>query len=575
MTATEMLHSLEGDLPGLHSLKAELEVTLALVNNAMGSSRVSSSQGDDSWVPYGVGATPGETAKDAEYARKLQEEMKMEYEREQHESCNCCGKAITDGNIVFLENCCHIIAKACVERELSRDGVEAKCPQCHSPIGTASLRQVFGDSHIDQVERDTLATISIPLVDCVCGNKMEVVQGDVMANLNLKDEAGNPLTREAAEHMAKYRLRCAKCDRVFCIKCNADPYHIGKTCEEYMKYKAAIKCRFCDTPISKRIWPEPAFQDVCNQPECVGKMKSSCTKIHTSCGHPCGGFRDEEECLPCLHEECASKDPSLKDQNCESYCVICYCEGLGSGPCIRNRCGHIVHFSCLKTKVEKRWPGPRITFGFLTCPACKAWIDIPPSSMSDDLIKDFQLLNDIRGKAVKRLDFEGMKKDEKLTDPASIYYGKPDEYAMASLAYYLCFKCKKPYFGGKKQCINIQEEAKDGGGFNPEELVCASCSSDGSQILDCKKHGKDFIEFKCRFCCSIAQWFCWGSTHFCDSCHARQNNGDYVSRKKKSELPVCKGPASCPLKVKHKPNGDEFSIGCAVCRNNVENVKDF
>ena len=40
-------------------------------------------------------------------------------------------------------------------------------------------------------------------------------------------------------------------------------------------------------------------------------------------------------------------------------------------------------------------------------------------------------------------------------------------------------------------------------------------------INKCKTHGKDFIEWKCKFCCSVAQWFCWGNTHFCDPCHRK------------------------------------------------------
>ena len=40
------------------------------------------------------------------------------------------------------------------------------------------------------------------------------------------------------------------------------------------------------------------------------------------------------------------------------------------------------------------------------------------------------------------------------------------------------------------------------GNFKPEELVCAKCCE--IPVDDCKKHGKDFIEFKCRFCCSVA-----------------------------------------------------------------------
>lgn len=55
--------------------------------------------------------------------------------------------------------------------------------------------------------------------------------------------------------------------------------------------------------------------------------------------------------------------------------------------------------------------------------------------------------------------------------------------------------------------------------FNPEELVCGKCAAEelGGQgkpifafspldsylmipLVDCKKHGKDYIEFKCRYC---------------------------------------------------------------------------
>jgi hypothetical protein len=52
-------------------------------------------------------------------------------------------------------------------------------------------------------------------------------------------------------------------------------------------------------------------------------------------------------------------------------------------------------------------------------------------------------------------------------------------------------------------------------------------------------------------------------------------DGDYVSRKTKDQLPKCPGPAGCPLKVKHPENGEEYAMGCAICRNEVANVKDF
>ena len=125
-----------------------------------------------------------------------------------------------------------------------------------------------------------------------------------------------------------------------------------------------------------------------------------------------------------------------------------------------------------------------------------------------------------------------------------------------------------------KDCIRAQQEQQE---FKPEDLVCGTCAAEklGVGSTKCAKHGTDFIEFKCKYCCSIAQWFCWGNTHFCEPCHKRQVDGDYVSRKAKSELPKCGGPASCPLKVKHPDNGEEYALGCAICRNEAANQRDF
>lgn len=56
--------------------------------------------------------------------------------------------------------------------------------------------------------------------------------------------------------------------------------------------------------------------------------------------------------------------------------------------------------------------------------------------------------------ALDRLKFEELQKtDPKLTDKSSIYYGKPKDYAMIIYAYFMCFKCKGPYFGGRKDCM--------------------------------------------------------------------------------------------------------------------------
>ena len=66
-----------------------------------------------------------------------------------------------------------------------------------------------------------------------------------------------------------------------------------------------------------------------------------------------------------------------------------------------------------------------------------------------------------------------------------------------------------------------------------------------------------------------------GTTHFCEPCHKRQCAGDYVSKYTKDKLPKCTGKATCPIKCDHKPNGDECSLGCSICRNIKDNAREF
>jgi hypothetical protein len=135
--------------------------------------------------------------------------------------------------------------------------------------------------------------------------------------------------------------------------------------------------------------------------------------------------------------------------------------------------------------------------------------------------------------------------------------------------------------------------------FDPEELICPGCSPD-SAGQNCKIHGRDWIAHKCRFCCNIANWYCWGNTHFCTDCHKTgtwQTLVSYRSGKNKRKLweyHQCKSlqqivtqighdltlndlqkneriskllcdPRACPLGVAHPPNGVSFCLGCSMC----------
>ena len=128
---------------------------------------------------------------------------------------------------------------------------------------------------------------------------------------------------------------------------------------------------------------------------------------------------------------------------------------------------------------------------------------------------------------------------------------------MFKCAFYMCFKCKNPYFGGMNDC---GDDAARAGEYRKEDLVCPKCSAEmvGAGVTHCKKHGSEYIDFKCKWCCSISLWFCHGNTHYCDPCH------NIAGRNKPTN---CAGVESCPLKVAHPPAGTEFALGCSLCRS--------
>lgn len=124
--------------------------------------------------------------------------------------------------------------------------------------------------------------------------------------------------------------------------------------------------------------------------------KLACSKTHP-CGHPCGGVKNEESCLPCLHG--CDKNTGCLKQDADDMCMICFTEALSAAPAVQVTlqypkylhvcpsggtsegltlgsvsqldCTHVFHLQCTRRVLENRWLGPRITFGFMLCPICK------------------------------------------------------------------------------------------------------------------------------------------------------------------------------------------------------------
>ncbi|XP_055618511.1 E3 ubiquitin-protein ligase highwire isoform X2 [Toxorhynchites rutilus septentrionalis] len=318
-------------------------------------------------------------------------------------------------------------------------------------------------------------------------------------------------------------------------------------------------CRFCGITGTTGLL---AVGNVCVDQQCQEHAASACTKIHP-CGHLCGGIISEEKCLPCLQQKCLTtenklnndKEPKLT-QDADDMCMICFTEALSSAPSIQLECGHVFHFHCCKAVLTRRWNGPRISFGFSQCPICK--MDIQHKALADILEPIVALKTDVKRKALMRLDYEGFAKNLESKDLAA--------HAMERYAYYVCSQCEKAYYGGEARC-----DAELGENFDPQELVCGGCS-DVVKAKMCPKHGTDFLEYKCRYCCSVAVFFCFGTTHFCDTCH---DDFQRLTNIPKNKLPKCPaGPKAkqligeeCPLHVIHPATGEEFALGCGICRN--------
>lgn len=341
-------------------------------------------------------------------------------------------------------------------------------------------------------------------------------------------------------------------------------------------------CRFCGTTGNSGLL---AIGNVCSESECQSYSKTACNKM-LPCGHLCSGIKDEIDCLPCLHG-CGNKDSETGSglkQDADDMCMICFTEALSAAPSIQLKCKHVFHLHCCQRILEKKWPGPRITFTFSQCPICKIDMYHP---VLKELLQPIQvLLEDVKRKAVMRLEYEGLDRNEAVTSPGGRFFNDTAGFAMERYAYYVCCKCKKSYYGGEARCdveaggARLDDEDEEGAAavvnhdyndYDPNELVCGGCS-DVSRAQMCPKHGTDFLEYKCRYCCSVAVYFCFGTTHFCNPCH---DDFRRVTSIPKKDLPQCPaGPrarqldvSDCPLHVQHPPTGEEFALGCGVCRN--------
>jgi E3 ubiquitin-protein ligase MYCBP2 len=185
---------------------------------------------------------------------------------------------------------------------------------------------------------------------------------------------------------------------------------------------------------------------------------------------------------------------------------------LSQAPVIALECSpsvrHVFHLDCVRSKLEHRWDGAAIDFAFLNCPLCST--SIRHQAFSNLMTEFNALYRKVLLKAMERLRFEGLDRDPQVKSPSGRFYQNAAGFALQHYAFYQCFQCKNPYFGGARVCQAAGEKK-----INREELVCVSCQKLES-LETCKVHGTDWLSFKCRFCCNMGVWHCWDKCHFCD-----------------------------------------------------------
>jgi E3 ubiquitin-protein ligase MYCBP2 len=398
-----------------------------------------------------------------------------------------------------------------------------------------------------------------PMVTCVqCQTNWSFEPGQ--SNITLRGSDGKQLTHDKLALYAQDRFKCPmkNCATEQCRQCGATPYHLGMTCDEY---KTLIPCRYCGEGLEHEVnTRENPMSDICAiNDACLEKSILACAYL-LPCGHRCGGIKNEPAHPECLDENCKV----VKQRNLRNLdCLFC-CAPLNTSPSLGSACGHFFHDLCLNECLSKGWHTKRITFNFLDCPGCRKEFKLMVSCGTKEKLTsrlDYKLR--VVNMATKKLKFEGKENDQPMKDKDSKYYNNPTLYAINTYAIYPCFKCSKPFIGGKVSCEREQDlnDQHNGEAFKPEDYICPDCSG----IAACRFHGRENMIHKCKFCCLPSVWFCFGNTHFCDDCHGKQ-----VGNRQYAVTPYlwkkCMGVGQCrDCAVDHPPPGNEFSLGCLNC----------
>eukprot|EP00494_Astrolonche_serrata_P033191 UN33460 len=87
---------------------------------------------------------------------------------------------------------------------------------------------------------------------------------------------------------------------------------------------------------------------------------------------------------------------------------------------------------------------------------------------------------------------EDLAKDEDFMK----YDGTILQYALHRYAFYKCYHCGDPYFGGLKDCARDIEDDK----IDRSNMLCSKCAKPTESFNKCKVHDDKYLLWKCKYC---------------------------------------------------------------------------
>ena len=362
------------------------------------------------------------------------------------------------------------------------------------------------------------------------------------------------LTEHQISHYQSNRFRCRICTTEFCSKCKQTPYHLGKICN----LPPAPSCRFCKTE-KKFNNEEEQLNDKLND-----KLEGDEEKNAFVCSYCTSPFFEDickkSKDLNCiLHQSHTGNCISIHSEISSNICSICFTEELSTQPCISmTSCSHVFHYNCFVKQIDSgvyaNYTRNRLDFSHCLCSVCKSLM-LPAQT---PLLRSFQ------DEKLKYIDLIRRCVYQLRAEKLEIPFGEgEEEFALRKFNFYNCHICQSIYYGGRRECgVDVE-------GIHSSKFACGGCRN------KCKFHDPEYSIYKCRYCCNLATYFCFGTTHFCADCHDNIWGliNAYGILEEGNKIRKCRGK-KCPSGGKHPANGEEHFVGCYKCLVEIRSNND-